>query len=220
MAKRFLPICQLLGQLEERMRWVCDCGVSVSRGCLSPTNRTAVTTTTTSPSRRLLVSCSALGDSRNTFGQCLGITVNKRRGSYHAHHPQPGAGTWWGWGSVRPLQLMLHTDIAGWQTRTVAVPMRSFQFSGHGWPFVRHGVAAGCEVHFAASKPARAGLSVFRSPVERYLLSLGLTGTPWTIPTLSWSLDKLIFKLKGSTRSSSPSGPTTGFRWRTRGLAR
>lgn len=68
------------------------------------------------------------------------------------------------------------------QTHTVAVPMRSLQFSVHGWPFVRHGVVAGCEVHFAASKPPGRGYLCFghQSGLGRYLLSLGLMGTPWT----------------------------------------
>lgn len=176
MAQRFLPICQLLGQLEERMRWVCDCGVS--RGCLSPTNRAAVTTTTTSPSRRLVVLCSALGTLEMLSGSAF-YHCQSSAGKISCSPPPTGRGYMVGLGVSPSPPAPQVTYI---QTHTVAVPMRSLQFSAYGWPFVRHGVVAGCEVHFAASKPPGRGYLCFghQSGLGRYLLSLGLMGTPWT----------------------------------------
>jgi hypothetical protein len=156
----------------KRMRWVCGCGVSRGRAVSLPP--TAPPGTTTIPSRPTycLVQCPR-GFSQY-FGQCVLLSIN---GGEAIVLPTPHRGHMVGLGGQSvPCHV---TYIAHWQTRTVAVPMRSFQSSVHGWPFVRHGVVAGfppCEVNFAASKPPRwAGLSVFRSPVGRSLLPVGIT---------------------------------------------
>jgi len=185
---------------------VCDCGVS--RGpAVSPTNSAA---TTTIPSRQSDCLVQFPRGFSQCFGQCLLLSINGGE-AIVLTTPNIGTGTWWGWGPVSLLSCYIHCRLA---TRTVAVPMRSFQSSVHGWPFVPRGVVASfppCEVHFVASKPPGRGCPCFgHQPGLEVLVARRHHKHAFDADEISpfRPLDKLMFKLKGST-GSSPTRSTT-----------